>query len=58
MNPIINEYRKKMSTWFKKVMEPSPITVNIVPELIETKASDIPDDQVRYVTPRLLRMFW
>ena len=39
-------------------MKPSPITVNIVPDLIETKASDGFTDQERYVTPRLLRMFW
>jgi hypothetical protein len=58
MNPIINNYRKKVTLWFKKVMKPSPITVNIVPDLIETKASVLSNDEERYVTPRLLRMFW
>jgi predicted PurR-regulated permease PerM len=58
MNPIIEQHRKKLTIWFKKVMKPTPITVNAIPELIETKPSDIPDDQIRYATPRHIWMFW
>lgn len=58
MNPFIKQYRKKLTSWFIKVMKPSPITVNVIPELIETTSSDVPNDLVRYVTPRLTWMFW
>jgi len=58
MNTMIQEQREKIIIWGRGIMKPKKLSINIIPELIESKPPEFPDNQLRYLKPRMIWMFW